>query len=42
MCWALIGAVVALVLLSRWHDRQLRVMRPDSGAESAPYPVSAQ
>jgi putative membrane protein len=24
MAWALFGAIVALLLLSRWHDRQLR------------------
>ncbi len=24
MGWALLGAVLALLLLSRWHDRQLR------------------
>ena len=41
MCWALIGAVVALVLLTRLHDRQLRLIGVRSGAESAPYPVSA-
>lgn len=42
MCWALIGAVVALALLSRFHDRQLRAMGAASGAEPAPYPVPSQ
>ena len=26
MFWALIGAITALLLLARWHDRQLRAM----------------
>ena len=27
MFWALLGAIVALLLLARWHDHQLRAMR---------------
>lgn len=42
MCWALIGAVVSLALLSGFHDRQLRAMGAASGAEPAPYPVPSQ
>lgn len=35
MCMALIGAVCALLLLSRWHDRQLRgVVREGGDARS--------
>lgn len=42
MCWALIGAVTALVLLSRVHDRQLRRRVAAEGPEPRPYPIPAQ
>ena len=42
MCWALIGAVSALVLLSRLHDRALRRLGAEDGPDREPYPVPAQ
>lgn len=36
MFTALIGAVTALLLLSRWHDRQLRALGAEPGHEGAP------
>lgn len=30
MAWALIGAILALILCSRWHDRQIRRYAADS------------
>ncbi len=38
MAWALVGAVTALALLSRWHDRQLAAMAvpvTDDGRDAA-------
>lgn len=35
MATALIGAVTALILLSRWHDRQLRAMEAPAGNRSS-------
>ncbi|MEJ2534754.1 MAG: DUF2238 domain-containing protein, partial [Gammaproteobacteria bacterium] len=32
MFWALLGAVAALLLLSRWHDRQLAALERRPGA----------
>ena len=35
MATALIGAITALLFLSRWHDRQLRALQqPDGGQKS--------
>ena len=42
MCWALIGAVSALVLLSRLHERALRRLGAEDGPDREPYPVPAQ
>jgi len=42
MCWALIGAASALVLLSRVHDRQLRRRDAAGRLERPAYPIPAQ